>query len=79
VVVVVIVVVAVVVIVVVVEAAVVVVVVVALVVIIVVVVSYRRFGTTYRSHLQRLLSRNFGKKIATTFCVMAQKSAVLKR
>jgi len=25
-------------------------------------VSYRRFGTTYRSHMQDWLSRNFGKK-----------------
>jgi len=51
----------------------------------VVAISYRRFGTTYRAHLQRSThedgtyrsSRNAGKKIATTRGVITQKSAVL--
>jgi len=38
-------------------------------------ISYRRSGTTYRSHLQ--VSRNFGKKFTTTRCVITEKSSVL--
>ena len=34
----------------------------------VVIISYRLFGTTYRSHLEGRLSRNFGKKITTIRC-----------
>jgi len=55
-------------------------VVVMVVVVVVVEISYRRFGTTYRSHMQGWLSRNFGKKtISATCCIITQKGAVLKR
>ena len=37
-------------------------------------ITYRRFGTTYRSHLQ---GSRIQEPIATTRCVMTQKSAVL--
>jgi len=50
-----------------------------------VVISYRRFGTTYRSHLQwsrtdgidRFFPRDVGKKLTTTRCVITHKSTVL--